>query len=395
MFKAISAFSDDFDSEDAIQEILKECDQQLGGLTPVAGLLFSGTEFEHQTVLNHIMRRFPGLQLIGCTTDGEMSSSGGYTEDAITLTLICSDTIEIYAGYGTNAGEQPASAVTQAVDMCRKDACGKPSLAIILPDGLTSSAYRVLQQLGDKLGTHLPVVGGMSADRVAMGKDRYASYQFYGNKVLTDSLPMLLFSGPLAYSLGVESGWTPIGKRMTVTQSEGHILKTLDDKPAFDLYVHYLGDVLKENLAGIGSYPLAVYEEGLDRFYLRVPKSAHTDNGYVDFLGEVPEGAQVQITQAIRDEIINGVDRSVESALNQYPQDSKPGMAMMFSCTGRKIALGTRTRDEVRRAKAGLGKDIPMTGFYSFGEIGPVADHAHARYHNTTFVTLLIGEAGV
>lgn len=393
MFKAISAFSDDIDTEDAIKEVLEECDHQLSGLTPVAGLLFSGTEFDHQIVLDQIINRFPDIQLIGCTTDGEMSSSGGFTEDAITLTLVCSDSIEISAGYGSNAGNLPGAAAAQAVEMCHKGLTGKPTLAIVLPDGMTSSAYSVLDGLGNILGAQLPVVGGMSADRVAMGKDTYSTFQFCGNQVLTDSVPLLLFSGPVAYSLGVESGWTPIGERMTVTQSEGNILKTLNDRPAFDLYVHYLGDVMRENLAGIGSYPLAVYENGLDRFYLRVAKSAHTENGHVDFLGEIPEGAEVQITQAIRDEIINGVNKSVESALHQFPGKCHPGLAMMFSCTGRKIALGTRAKDEVSRVKIGLGSDIPMAGFYSFGEIGPVADHAHTRYHNTTFVTLLIGEA--
>lgn len=394
MFKAFSAFSDDIDTEDAIQEILEECNRQLNGLTPVAGLLFSGTEFGHQIVLNQITNMFPGIQLIGCTTDGEMSSSGGFTEDAITLTLICSDKIKISAGYGRDAGENPTQAAKQAVAMCQHDLKGEPSLAIVLPDGMTSSAYRVLEGLGNILGTEVPVIGGMSADRVAIGKDSYSTYQFCGDQVLTDSVPLLLFSGPVVYSLGVESGWTPIGERMMVTESEGNTLKTLNEQPALNLYTHYLGDVMKENMAGIGSYPLAVYEEGLDRFYLRVARSANSETGHIDLLGEIPEGAEVQITQGIRDEIINGVNSSVESAVNHYPDNSSPAMAMTFSCTGRKIALGTRSRDEISRVKTGLGSDIPMIGFYSFGEIGPVANHARARYHNTTFITLLIGEAG-
>ncbi len=64
----------------------------------------------------------------------------------------------------------------------------------------------------------------------------------------------------------------------------------------------------------------------------------------------------------------------------------------MFSCTGRKLALGSRTREEIGLAQAGLPLSMPMCGFYTFGEIGPVAEQAQARYHNTTFVTLLLGE---
>jgi hypothetical protein len=391
MFDAIVAFSDDIDTADAIDDILEACNEQLDGRVPMAGLLFCGTEYDHKKVLEGIHERFPELQLIGCTTDGEMSSCGGFTEDAITLTLLCSDNIQISAGYGENAGAEPKAAAAAAIKMARKGLAGDPRLAIVLPDGLTSSAFQILEGFGEVLGDEVPVVGGMSADRVASAKDSYSTFQFMGNKVLTDSVPVLLFSGPLIYSLGVESGWTPIGKKMTVTRSEGNVLHSLDDRPAFELYVHYLGDVMKESMAGIGSYPLAVYESGLDSYYLRVAKAADPDTGVITFLGEIPEGAKVQITQAVRDNVIDGVTQSVENALRNY-HGSQPGVAMMFSCTGRKIALGTKVREEISRARAGLTVGLPMTGVYTFGEIGPVSGHTRARYHNTTFVTLLLGE---
>lgn len=391
MFKAVVTFSDELDTEDAVEEILTQCEAQLQGLTPVAGLLFCGTEYAHKTVIDLICATYPGLALIGCTTDGEMSSAGGFSEDAITLTLFCADSIQISAGYGMAAGEQPRAAVAEAIRMAQSNLDTPPSLALILPDGLTTNAYAILESFGELLGDDVPVVGGMSADRVVGTKDTYSTYQFFGNQVLSDSVPVLLFSGPVAYSLGVESGWKPIGKRMIVTKSQDTLLETLDGKPAFELYLHYLGDVMNENISGIGSYPLAVYEKGLDRYYLRVAKAADPRTGVITFLGDIPEGAEVQITQAIRDEVISGVTQSVQSALDKYPGD-EPGMALMFSCTGRKIALGTKTQEEVGNVRHGLRANLPMTGFYTFGEIGPVSKQTRARYHNTTFVTLLIGE---
>ena len=392
MFKVVVSQSDDIDTEDAVLELIASSDEQLNGLQPQAGIVYCGTEYDHGEVLERLYERFPGLQLIGCTTDGEMSSSGGFTEDAITLTLFCSDTISIATGIGKGAGSDPQKAAKDAVDMAKKGLDGAPKLAIVMPDGLTSSAYQVLAGLNKVLGTEVPIVGGMSADRVAGSKSEYATFQFYGDTVYTDAVPILLFSGPLLYSLGVESGWSPIGEKMTVTRSEENVLYELDGRPAFDLYTHYLGDVMKESISGLGSYPLAIYEPGMDKFYLRVAKAADPETGKVTFLGEIPQGAQVQITQAIRDQVINGVQQSVENALAEYPGE-KPGAAMMFSCSGRKIALGSKTREEVEHVKASMPDSIPMSGFYTFGEIGPVSGHTNARYHNTTFVTLLMGEA--
>ena len=285
MFKAVVGCSDDIDTEDAIAEVIRMCDEKLEGETPIAGLVFCGTEFEHASVLKGFLQRYPGLQLIGCTTDGEMTSCCGFTEDAITLTLFCSDKIEISAGFGLDAGTDPQGAAKSAVDMARLGLSENPQLAFVLPDGLTSSAYEVLDGFNHTLGSGIPVVGGMSADRVAGSKDSYATYQFCGDRVLTDSVPTLIFSGPLLYSLGVESGWSPIGERMTVTRAENNVLHELNDRPAFEIYSHYLGEVLKENISGLGSYPLAVYETGLDRFYLRVAKAADPDTGTITFLG--------------------------------------------------------------------------------------------------------------
>ncbi|RKZ35126.1 MAG: hypothetical protein DRQ37_06975 [Gammaproteobacteria bacterium] len=392
MFQVVVGHSEEIFTEDAIVEVIAACDEGLQGQDPVAGLVFCGTEYGHQMVLERIRARYPGLELIGCTTDGEMSSSGGFTEDAITLTLFCSDQIQIRAGIGKRAGSEPHLAAAAAISMAKAGLEGEPKLAIVLPDGLTTSAYEVLDGFNSALGTGVPVVGGMSADRVGGSKTEYATYQFCGEQVLSDAVPVLLFSGPVAYSLGVESGWSPIGERMTVTRAEGNIVFELDERPAFELYTHYLGDVVRENLSGLGSYPLAVYEIGLERFYLRVAKAADPETGTITFLGEVPEGAQVQITQAIRDEVLAGVKQSVEQAMAGYPAES-PGVAMMFSCTGRKIALGTKTREEFANVRDFLQLPVPMTGFYTFGEIGPVTEHTRARYHNTTFVTLLLGEA--
>lgn len=40
----------------------------------------------------------------------------------------------------------------------------------------------------------------------------------------SDLVPVLLLSGPLVYSVGLESGWQPVGKPGRVTRSEGTLV---------------------------------------------------------------------------------------------------------------------------------------------------------------------------
>ena len=70
MFKVVIGHSDDVDSRDAIIEVLEQCKKGLGKLKPNAGLLFSSIDYEHVVMLKSIRKKFPGIELIGCTADG-------------------------------------------------------------------------------------------------------------------------------------------------------------------------------------------------------------------------------------------------------------------------------------------------------------------------------------
>ena len=100
MFFAVVAHSEDIDTEGALNEIVEQCQKKLGERQPKAGIIFSARDLEHDHILEGIDDAWPGLELIGCTTDGEISSELGFREDSITLVLFGSDRIEFAAGLG-------------------------------------------------------------------------------------------------------------------------------------------------------------------------------------------------------------------------------------------------------------------------------------------------------
>lgn len=80
MFKVVVGHSDDPDSQCAIESVLEQCLKDLTNILPQAGILFAAIDFEHTLILKHIHQSFPKLELIGCTTDGEMSSELGFSK---------------------------------------------------------------------------------------------------------------------------------------------------------------------------------------------------------------------------------------------------------------------------------------------------------------------------
>ena len=80
--------SDDVVAVDAVAAAIEMCDAQLSGLSPVAALVFASSSYEHADVLAGVARRWPGLPIVGCSTDGEMSSASGHHDDSVIVGLL-------------------------------------------------------------------------------------------------------------------------------------------------------------------------------------------------------------------------------------------------------------------------------------------------------------------
>ena len=384
MFKVTIGHSDDIKSIDAIENAIKQCTIEMKDNKPQSCILFASINYEHQILIDKLNKDFPGIELIGCTTDGEISSVNDFMEDSVSLLLFYSDQIEIKAGIGREVSKDPVLAAKKAVNQA-KDKCIKESkLCITTPESLTASCVTILDGLKSVLGDTFPIVGGTAGDQWRFKR----TFQFYKNEILVDSVPILLFAGDLLFSFGAESGWTPIGKKSKVTKAESNIVFEIDEQPALDFYKHYLGDVSDSTL--IGMHPLAVQEAGSDRVYLRASWSFDESIGAVIFAGDVPQDATIQITETIRDSVIAAANTSATNAFKDYPGNN-PEAVLLFSCAARKQILGTRTKEEFLSIKSNISKELTICGFYTYGEICPLSCNTPTVFHNETFITLLLG----
>ncbi|MDF5709223.1 MAG: FIST N-terminal domain-containing protein [Nostoc sp. S4] len=383
MLNVVVGHSNDPDSLSAITEVIEQCHNSLGEKLPQAGILFAAIDFDYTLILQEIVQAFPGIELIGGTTDAEISSVLEFQQDSIALILFNSDEIEIYAGLGRKLSKEPNLATKQAVEQAKSKIKNQhlSQLCLTVPESLTVDGVLIVEGLKLALGNNIPIFGGLTADQWKFQK----TYQFFQTEVLTDAVPILIFSGNFLFSQGVASGWHPLGRKSQVTKVDKNILYEIDSKPALDFYHHYLG-----GLPPSGEYPLAVFESETEEFYMRAPSVYDVQTGSITFLGEIPKNAFVQIAQASRDEILSAAKTSITNALKNYP-GTKPDAALFFSCAARRQLLGTRTIEEYQIAQECLTTAIPGCGFYTHGEISPLNYGSETRLHHETFVTLLIG----
>ena len=99
MFRMAVGHSDDIDVERALDAVIEECEAVLAGAVPSAGLLLASWDSDHRALIDRIRGRYPGIELAGATSSGEMSSVLGFSEDSVALALFASDTVDIVAGH--------------------------------------------------------------------------------------------------------------------------------------------------------------------------------------------------------------------------------------------------------------------------------------------------------
>jgi hypothetical protein len=387
MLELVLGHSDDPDSEEAIREVLVECAWSLGGRTPSAAMLFAGIDHDHRILLARIAEQWPDLPLIGCTTDGEVSSLRQFKEDSVALVLFLSERLSFGVGLGTGVASDPEKAARDAVEQARGSMKQEPSLCLTTPASLIVSGVQVLEAIKGELGSTFPVFGGTAGDQLRLEH----TYQFCGSKAVKDGLPVLLIGGPLQFAAGISSGWRPIGSKGVVTKAKGNVLFEIDGRRAADYYVDQIGgfSTPAELRAMVVSYPLAVLTE--DGYYLRSTFSVDPEAGVVHCLGDVPEGVTIQLANGSRDDVLAGSSSSISQALKAF-RGTAPAGVLVFSCAARRMLLGDRVVEEIERIREAVPPGVPVVGFYTYGEMGPLREGGDPKFHNMTCFSLVIGE---
>lgn len=324
--------------------------------------------------------------IIGCTTDGEISSRGLTTGTAV-LGGLAADELNFHVAVAEGLGNQSEPAGRALASNL------PPTIRYVqlFSDGLSGNGCALLKGMAAVLGEELPISGGTAGDNGKFGR----TWQFAGNRVLTDAAVAIGFSGDLKLGTGIRSGWTPIGLAKKVTRASGNILYELNGEPALKVFERFLGKHAKK-LPAIGvEYPLGLLGQwgdvGVDNFcLLRATMSVNRADGSISFAGEIPEGAMVSLTCGDTTSILDAAEKAAQLALSDLG-DSVPAVIFCYSCMARKIVLGRRTHEEIDRIRSIVGASVPILGFYTYGEYCRMQCNGPSYLHNETVTLSIIG----
>ena len=177
--------------------------------------------------------------------------------------MFASDTVDITAGLGTGLGIDVDAACRSAAGQAMAATEREPKVCVVLTEGFANDPQRTLDAMARALPAGVTMVGGTSAGHDFASTQ--PSFQFCADRVSDDGVAVLLFSGPIAHSTALGTGWRTLGATGTVTRAGSGVVHEIDGQPAIAFLARYL------DVTGPASFgnPLAVIEAGGDESYLR------------------------------------------------------------------------------------------------------------------------------
>ena len=344
------------------------------GMVPTLAIVFSSVVHNLEDLKSAFAKY--NIEVFGASSSGEIINDE-VLEDAIAVMLLDISReafrLNVFDGEGKTSYD-----VGQGVAEWAKPFCENPAI-MLMSAGLLVDGQKLVKGVIDNLGLQVSLFGCLAGDNLNFKE----TFVFNSSQVIANGAVALIFDQNVVELQGhAVSGWKGIGTPKTVTKATGNIVHEIDDEPALDMYNKYLK--IGDDPALAVEYPLLLIRDD-DSVVLRAVMGVNEDKSIV-YAGTVPEGAKVKFSMPPGSEI---TDLAIEQMSEFNQQIPGSNAIVLFSCKARHLALGPMVEDEI----SAIHKlwNVPLVGFFTYGEIGPVAK-AGCDFHNYTLVPVLINE---
>lgn len=322
-----------------------------------------------QALLNQLTDQLPQAHIIGSTTDGEIQNQDVSLLETI-ISISCFENVTLRCGFVD--GEDSHQ---NALDLFNEIANDKTGLMIAFSDGMFANGEEILNAFHEK-NSKMIVAGGMAGDNAKFEK----TYIMHQGDLSSRGLVGVSFEGnDLHVNTHYSFDWVPIGNEMTITKAEQNRVYEINGMSAYETYRKYLGENAARKLPRIGvEFPLIMKENGVN--IARAIMKTH-DDGSLSFAGNLPKGAKVRFGVG-NPELILSHGRENAQVIKQYPVES----VFIYSCMARRRFL----QDNIEAELELYPKDIPVSGFFTYGEF--FSSNGNNKLLNQSMTILMLSE---
>lgn len=368
---------------DSTEGIIKEIDKSTSdGFKPTLGIVFLSIKQDWNEVRNALDTK--GIAVFGATTSGEFID-GDIEEGSIVIMLLDMKP-EHFKLQFFETGEQTTFENAKRMGVEGKNTFKNPAF-IVVSGWLSQDGENIIDGITEGFGNDVTIFGGMAGDDLVLEGPMVFSNNTKSEKGL---LAIIINQDKIDVNGIATCGWKPIGTTKTITKSEGNIVYTIDDKPALDMIIKYLGvefdfDSGKEIVTQVGAYyPLQMERENMPPV-MRTAMFANRGDKSLICAGHVPQGCKVKFSLPPDFDVIEKVVEECNELKNEQQQEADA--LIMFSCISRHLSFGILMSEEIEQVQQVWNS--PMVGFFTYGEFGKSKTGKHEFHNNTCCLVAL------
>ncbi|MCA1064375.1 FIST N-terminal domain-containing protein (plasmid) [Rossellomorea sp. AcN35-11] len=351
--KAKQIFSD----KKELKGILSDFETGLKGFDTKVLMVFSSSQHDTKKLSEGLHDLFPGVEVIGATTSGELAS-GVMSDGAVSAMALSSEVVEdvkievvedagadgdvkgAFRSFEEYYGEKP-------MDMDFQKYAG-----IVLFDGLSLSEEDLMERIGES--TDILFVGGSAGDDLKFEQTTlYYKGQTYHNAAILALLKM-----KAEFDFIKTQSFDVLDKKLVATKvdEETRTVLEFNGKPATEAYAEAIGVKESELEDFFMSNPLGLVAG--EEIFVRSPQ--RVDGQKVVFYCQILEGMEVNV--------LKGLDIVEDTAKALRDKEKELGSIsgiVNFHCILRTLELKNKGLTE---EYGNVFSDYPTAGFSTYGE---------------------------
>jgi len=352
------------------------------GYKPTLAIIFISIKQDREAVCEIFDKE--GIDIFGATSSGEFIK-GHQSEGAIVVMLLNIKKND-YCILFEEIGERTLKDASMNLAKEALQKFSKPALILCSTffnvDGKMLDGESLVRSIEEFADSQMNICGGMAGDDVS-----FSGTFVFTNGRSTDygMIALVLNEEKIDFQGMAVSGWKPIGVFKTITKCENNLIMTIDDKPALEMYLRFLGtdftsdDDPSKFFDSIGvHYPLQIERENREPMMCN-PIGYNLEKNALVCESNVLQGTKFRFSMPPDFDIIDTVVSKAKELKDK--NNSEAEALLIFSCAGRLSALGPMAQEE-NEALQSVWKS-PMAGFYTYGEFG-MTENGKQEFHSTT-----------
>ncbi len=341
-------------------------------------VFFCSSEYDLDVLAEEMNRLFTGIQVVGCTTAGEIGPAG-YQDHSLSGASLpagsfvaVSGLMEHLSQFEITRGNDFIQVLLQKLESRAPQASPDNSFAFMLIDGLSIREEPVTYALQHELDK-IPLVGGSAGDDLKFEK----TLIFCDGQFQSDSVALILINTSLPFRIFKTQHFISTDERMVVTEADPvkRIIKEINGIPAAEEYARLVGvDVHELNPQRFATSPVVVMIDGTD--YVRSIQKVNADSS-LTFFCAIEEGVVFRVAHGVN--LVNNLEEAFDKIRAEI---GPPQLIFGCDCILRKLEV---SQNDLKEQVGKMFQQNNIVGFNSYGE------QFRGSHVNQTFTGVAIG----